>query len=142
MITESKRSPLDDLENELLANSRASLPAALGNRVLGAVHGELRRDRIREWASTLARAAACAVLWLNLSWSVVHRIEEFNPARPEVGSLDSIARDIQRILPRTTADQALSFAFTLRAAGNLDRCPEVRPPPVGRHDVRRFRRQP
>jgi hypothetical protein len=142
MSTDSKQSPLDDLENELRAHSRASLPPALGGRVLGAVHGELRRDRIREWASTFAWTAACAVLWLNLSWSVAQRIEEFRPERPEVCSLESIARDIQRVLPRTTGDKALSLAFTLRTAGNLDRCPEVRPHPVGWHDVGHFRRQP
>ena len=84
MSTEGKRSPLDDLENELLAQPRAPLPAALGDRVLGAVHRELRRDRIREWVSRLTWAAACAVLWLNLSWSVTHRIAEFKPVRPRV----------------------------------------------------------
>lgn len=142
MSTESRQSPLDDLENELLAGSRSPVPAALGDRVLGAVRGELRRGGIREWASTLALAAACAVLWLNLSWSAVNRIEEFNPARPEVRSIDSVASDIQRILPWTTDDQALSFALTLRAAARIDPCPEVHPPPVAWHDLSRFRGQP
>ncbi len=142
MSPENKRSPLDDLENELLASTEAPLPEALGERVIGAVRGDLRRARFREWAFTVARAAAVAVLWLNLSWSVVNRIEDFKPERPEARSLDSVARDIQRILPRTTNDQALAFALTLRAARHLDRCPVVRRPPGGRYDLSPFRRQP
>jgi len=118
----------DDTRERTDACSRSPCGRRWGTACFGAVRGELRRGWHPGVGLDTGSGSACAVLWLNLSWSAANRIEEFNRTAAGGPSIRSPRHSSASWMDKD--EQALSFALTLRAAACIDPCPEVRPPPV------------
>src|SRR5688572_24803323 len=86
-----------EMENAIIAGWCGGPPSSLRGRVLSAVRVELRRGRRGVPASFLLGTAAAALLWVNLSMSLVNNT--WQPAPPAEASVDEVVERMQQLMP-------------------------------------------
>jgi hypothetical protein len=110
-----------DLESALAGRSTPEPGPELRDRVLGAVNRELKRrpsfriSRMRPWQFAAA-AAAIAFCVLNLSMSAANNTDWRFSARAPATDIQTLADEIQTLLPDLDRGEALRHAHLLRAS--------------------------
>jgi hypothetical protein len=118
-------SDLEQLERDL---AERWLPAASSNlreRVLTDLRTRLRAERSRSrWQFALA-VAATVLLWMNLSMSATQATDfGFHPGEP-AESVETIAKQIEQLVPELSPEDARREAILLRAGASLICLPDL-----------------
>jgi hypothetical protein len=110
---------LQQLERDLAHRPLPGAPAVLRQRILDDLGSRRRTERARDRWQFAAAVAAAALLWLNLSMSATQATDfGFRPAGPS-DSIEPTARQIGRLVPEFSADEARRQAVLLRAGNQL-----------------------
>lgn len=113
---------LAELEAELQKALAGSPGVSLRSRVLAAMRGEVRAQPLRPrrgvTLSFLAGTAAAALLWLNLSMSLVNNTWRVALAPPQDG-VEELAARMRTLMPELTVEEAHRQAATALARSVL-----------------------
>jgi hypothetical protein len=125
MSTEPLPSDLEQIERKLSSAMQADPSPELRSRITSALRGELRRKRKADrWNFAMAMAATF-LIWGNLSLSAVSVTDfHFRPER-EHPPVEQIARDIRKLVPELSREEAYREAVLMSAGSNIIPLPTV-----------------
>jgi hypothetical protein len=108
MIDEPLPPDLRKVEQEIVSWMRFTPSEAEDHRIIGAVHDELRRERIAARWIFAARLTAGVFLWLHLSFYVASITDFHFSDAPPVMPVNPWAAGVQGILPDRPSDGSRS----------------------------------
>jgi hypothetical protein len=129
---------LESLEHELAARSTARPAAELRQKITSGVHNCLHRERRLDFWRFAGAAALVAAVWLNLSLSAVRETNFHFQLADHRPSIEQTAREIQKLLPEMSAEDARREAVLLSASTNLLMYPKISCPPTAINQIFNF----
>jgi hypothetical protein len=126
---------LENLERELTSRHAPLPPVEFRQRITSTMRNRLRRERRQDFWNFAAAAAIVAGVWLNLSMSAVSETDFHFHLSDNRPLIEQTTKEIQKLLPEMSAEDAHREALLLCVGGNLVMSPRTYIPTAALNQV-------